>query len=319
MRNATTIKYALCAGTAALLLAGCGGGRSADGAALSGSAAGAPAQPDSGGEIAANTKDARGSAAGAVRPEQAAQARTGSAEQVKLAPASGRAVVYTADLQVRARNVDAATTRAQQLVSAAGGHVETESTTSEPVGATITFKIPADRYATVLDQLAGRLGTRLSLRQQAEDVTEEVADVDSRVRSAEATLASFRTLLGRARTVGEVISVEQELSQRQADLEALQARQKSLAQQTAFGTVTLRLEAPSTAPAARSSGGFMGGLRSGWAAFTTALGGLAVALGWVLPFLVPLVFLGALAWRLRDPVRRFAGRRRPAQPSATAE
>ena len=310
MRTVTTIKCTLCAGAAALLLAGCGGGKAAD-SALSGPAAGAPARTGSG-EVAANPKDARG----AARPESAQQSRTGSTEQVKLAPDSGRAVIYTADLQVRARNVDAATARAQQLVSAAGGHVETESTASEPVGATITFKIPADRYATVLDQLAGQLGTRLSLRQQAEDVTEEVADVNSRVKSAEATLASFRTLLGRANTVGEVISVEQELSQRQADLEALQARQKSLAQQTAFGTVTLRLEAPSTPPATRSAGGFMGGLRSGWAAFTTALGGLAVALGWVLPFLVPLALLGALVWRLRVVP---APRRRTAAPSATPE
>lgn len=309
-----TAKYMLTAGAAALLLAGCGGsGTTTESTAQRGSGAVAPAQ---GGEIAANTKDAAGApAAGAARQDSAPQA---PAQQVKLAPESGRAIVYTADLQVRAANVDTAATRAKQLVTAAGGHVSTETSSSEPVGATITFKIPSERYGAVLDQLAGRLGTRLSLRRQAEDVTEEVADVDSRVRSAEATLKSFRTLLSRAETVGEVISVEQEISQRQADLESLQARQKSLAEQTSFGTVTLRLEAP-PGPGVRSGGGFLGGLRSGWEAFTGVLAGLAVALGWLLPFLVPLALAGALGRRLRGPARRYAQRRRATVQHATPE
>jgi hypothetical protein len=57
----------------------------------------------------------------------------------------------------------------------------------------------------------------------------------------------------------------------------LQARQKSLAEQTRFGTVTLRLEAPSE-PVTAGAGGFTGGLKAGWEAFTTVLAGFAIAL-----------------------------------------
>jgi hypothetical protein len=214
-------------------------------------------------------------------------------------------------------------------VTAAGGYVENETAASDPADdpashpagqqgtATITFRIPAERYTSVLEQLGGQLGTRLSLRQQAQDVTQEVADVDSRVRSAEAALASFRRLLDRADTVGEVLNVERELARRAADLESLQARQKSLAQQTGFGTVTLQLEAPPETPVAQAKGpdGFLGGLREGWDAFTSIVAGLAVALGWLLPFLAVAALIGVPAWRLRRPVGRYLQQRQRADSS----
>lgn len=295
MRTVRKVGYVICALAALLLVGGlaaaCGGrGSSGDSAG-----AAAPAAPrkeaDTGNAAQGSGSDSRGKA---VNP-------------AKLDPnPAGRAVIYQSDLRVRAKDVDAATARAKQLVTASGGYVDNESSTTDPVGASVTFKIPADRYPAVLDQLSGQLGTKLSLRQQAEDVTGEVADVDSRVRSAQATLGSFRKLLDRAKTVGEVMNVEQEISQRQADLEALQARQKTLQQRTRFATVTLTIE-PNGKPSPAhhdKRGGFLGGLQNGWHAFTTFVGGLLLVLGWLLPFLIPVALVGlpALAiWhRIRD-------------------
>src|SRR5690606_25249238 len=145
--------------------------------------------------------------------------------------------------RVQAGDVEDAAAKAKQMTASAGGYVEQESSSSDPARSQITLKIPADRYTDVLDQLSTRLGTKISLSQEAEDVTGEVADVDARVRSAKATLESFRKLLGRADSVGEVIQVEQEIARREADLEALQARQNSLKHRTRYATVTVTLVA----------------------------------------------------------------------------
>lgn len=126
--------------------------------------------------------------------------------------------------------------------------------------------------------------------------------MDSRVASAKTTIASFRALLGRTTSVSEIIRVEQEISQREADLESLQARQRSLARQTAFATVTVRLEGTKAAARKRRAGGFTGGLASGWRAFTAFLSGLALLLGWTLPFLALAALVGLpafLLWRRR--------------------
>ncbi|RAY11660.1 DUF4349 domain-containing protein [Actinomadura craniellae] len=314
MRTARNARAALLlALPLALLLAGCAGGSSESSSGTAEDAGGnaapaAPAPAEGGRQLGGGGADNRKPAEGA-----------GPATTDLPDNPTGRAVVYTADLRVRIAGkdgVEPAAARAKQLVTAAGGYVETERSSGAtadggpPTYANITFKIPAERYQAVLGQLSSGLGTRLSLRQEAEDVTEEVADVDSRVRSAEATLKSFRKLLDRANTVGEVINVEQEIARRQAELESLLARQKSLQHRTRLATVTLALHAPDSGGAKEEEErhGFVGGLVSGWNALVAFLTGLATVLGWLLPFLVLAAVLALPAWRLR---RRLVRRRTP--------
>jgi hypothetical protein len=281
--------------SAALLLTGCSGGSSKNNSGAASVSRGDAAQP-----APARTDQGGGDTS-------AGKAPPGKAEQVRLAPA--QAVVYTANLTMRTGDVDGAAARAKQIVIAAGGYVGDE-TSSNITGAhpssDITFKIPSVKYQGILDQLASsRIGARTSLRQQAEDVTGEVADVGSRVKSADATLASFRKLLAKANSVEEVISVEQEISGREADLESLQARQKSLSAETAYATVTLRLEGTSAAPAAshhKRASGFGHGVATGWDAFTAFMGGVFLVVGWLLPFLGLALLVGLPAlwvWRRR--------------------
>ncbi|MCP9978300.1 DUF4349 domain-containing protein [Actinomadura madurae] len=244
---------------------------------------------------------------------------SGSGSGSRAAPPlpSGREVVHSAQLRVRAGDVESAATKAKQMVTTAGGYVEQESTSSDPARSEIALKIPTDRYTDVLNQLSTQLGTKLSLSQQAEDVTGEVADVEARVRSAKATLESFRKLLDRANSVSEIINIEEEIAERESDLESLQARHKSLTHRTAFATVTVTLVTKPAPPEKKEEprGGFIGGLENGWGAFTAFVGGLATVLGWLLPFLVTAAVLGipvlAFRHRLRD---RFSGWGSAARP-----
>jgi hypothetical protein len=289
--NAKTLFAALGAG-GILLLSGCAGG----------------------GQSGAGEADRAGGAGGAAREGTGSQGRSvAGGTPARVQPGAGRAVVYTADLRVRAGNVTQAAAEAKRQVSAAGGHVANERAMSEPgapASVVVTFKIPAERYVHTLDQLSGRLGTRLSLLQNSEDVTEAIADVDSRVRSARSALASFRKLLAEADTIDDVLSVEREIATRQSDLESLQARQRALAEQTRFATVTLRLE-PTPIRPHQAAGGFLGGLRSGWSAFIVVSGVLATVAGWLLPFAGAGAAVAIPGWRIWRVIRR---RRPPAAP-----
>jgi Domain of unknown function (DUF4349) len=292
-----TVRFTLAALATAALLTGCGASSSSSKAiSADGAAVRAP--------VAANGIDQPASGT-----RQLALSGKTAPGKIILPATTGRSIIYTASLSVRAKNIVAAANQAKLLVTGAGGYVESESESTDPVGADLTFKIPADGYGTVLDQLASSLGTKLSLKQNAQDVTAQVADVNSRVKSAQATLDQFRQLLAKANSVGEVLSVEQEISSREADLESLQAQQKALGQQTQFGTITLNLQPPPAGPAPQHpGGGFTGGLSSGWHAFRTFFVALATLLGWLLPFLV----LGAVIGLPAERIRR--NRRRPTAP-----
>ncbi|GAA0941066.1 DUF4349 domain-containing protein [Actinocorallia libanotica] len=213
-----------------------------------------------------------------------------------------RAIAYTADLRVRVEKVEPATVKAKELVDAAKGYVARERTYGTTPSARLDFQVPAERYPEVLDALAKQLGEKVSLEQSAEDVTEEIADVDSRVESAEAALKRLRTLLSRAGTVGEVLQVSEELDQRQADLDALKARQKSLSKRVKEAAITLVVVSEKEEPAEEDDSGFLGGLKAGWSDFTGFVSGLLTGVGWLLPFspfLVGLFFLGRFLIRRR--------------------
>lgn len=262
-----------------------------------------------------------GDAAVARAPKSADGEAAAGTQPVRLVP---QAIVYTADLSMRAGDVPGAEAEAKRVVTAAGGYVGSENATdtagTRPT-ATVTFKVPSARYQEVLDQLASsRIGRRVSLNQQTEDVGQQVADVASRVKSARATLASFRKLQDRARSIDDIVRLEQEISSRESDLESLEARQKSLNSQTTYATVTLRLQGTTVVKHEhhRKAGGFGGGVSSGWHAFTAFLGGLALVFGWLLPFLGLAVLLGLPAlwiWRRRRAATS-ARADRPATPDA---
>ena len=129
------------------------------------------------------------------------------------------------------------------------------------------------------------------MQQNTEDVTEQVADVESRLKSAKAALDSLRTLLKRADTIGQVLEVEREVSNRESELESLQARQKSLASQTSMATLTLNLVGPATVipEVEEEPSGFLGGLKTGWSGFVTAVKIALTLLGVLLPWLLVIV------------------------------
>lgn len=310
--------------TAPLALSACsgGGGNHADAASASGGVqAGAP-------DRAAKTDSLGGSAAG------------GTGAAVKL---PSRDLVITVGLQVKTSDAAAAAEKAESITRDAGGFVASESigsgtqTTPTPVSpgagqssdaadgtapapatlpdvtyasdstqALLVLRVPPQSVESVLAALPGK-GTVTYQSRTATDVTGQVADVASRVASAQAAITELRALIAKAGSMGDLIALEQALAQRESDLESLEAQQKALADQVQFATVTVGYFTqgqPAAPPPVRS--GFMRGLTSGWHGFLTAVRGLLAALGWVLPYAV---VVAVLWWPVRRLVRWGRGRR----------
>ena len=160
------------------------------------------------------------------------------------------------------------------------------------------------------------IGKQLNLNTQAEDVTQQVADVSSRVTSAQAAIRQLRALLSRAGSVSDLLAVQDEINSQESSLEALLAQQRALAHETSYGTVSLLLVSQHVRIVAhhKKSGGFGGGLRAGWHALVLVIRALLTALGAALPFVVPVALLVGIAYAGR---RRLARRRTPTTGPAT--
>ncbi len=270
--------------------------------------------------------------AGAAHTAMSAPGVSGAPAAVPVAPsgpgqprlaalAASQPVIHTASLTVRAADVQAAASRAASLAIAAGGYVSSESTRAghaHPAGTTIflQLKIPVTSYQATLATLAGTLGTRLSLSQRAQDVTLTVADVTSRVASAQAAIAALRGLLARAGSVSSLLAVQDQINAEEASLEALQSQQRALAHETSYGTVSLLLLSRRPPPAGhpvKITGGFTGGLAAGWHALRQLASWLLTGIGAVLPFIAFVIAAAVLGVRGRRWLaRRRAGSAQPA-------
>ncbi|WP_101255393.1 DUF4349 domain-containing protein [Streptomyces barkulensis] len=214
-------------------------------------------------------------------------------------------VIRTASLTVTAEDVPEKLARARAVVETAGGYVAGEDTDSDSEGhdrSRMTLRVPPEEYQGVLDELAG-LGKQVERKVSAKDVTDQVVDVESRIRTQKASVERVRKLMDEAGALSDVVTLEAELSSRQADLEALQSRLKSLESRTGMATITLVLREPDAEPAERredDTPSFLDALAGGWHAFVSTVRWITVVLGVLLPFAAA-ALLVALVWRLVRP------------------
>ncbi|MDQ4085431.1 MAG: DUF4349 domain-containing protein [Actinomycetota bacterium] len=301
-RRRPRLAAALLGAVVAATLAGCTGSGGAEGDGSAGQRALGAVADESAADGAFDQGDF-----GTFRPRGGSTSSGPTAAQVTLL---SRDLIQRATLTVRARDVGGALVRVRTIVEGVQGVLADEHTVTnrrgEPRHSTLTLRVPADAFATVLDDLSG-LGRAVSQQVSTEDVSTELVDVEARIISAERTIKRVRELLDAADDFSDILSLEGELARREADLASLTAQQDYLEDQTSLSTIQLTLLPPLTPqpPAEDEPAGFVAGLHVGWDALVGLVTVLLTALGVLLPLLVVLLPAGALAWwGLRRAVRR---------------
>ncbi|RQW97431.1 DUF4349 domain-containing protein [Micromonospora inaquosa] len=270
---------------AALALTGCGAG---DSGARDNADVAAPAAK--GGEVgrdaAAGAPEGAGAGAPDLRVDQ-------------------RAIIYTGTMRVQVDDVESAAREAAAVATRAGGFVGGDQRHSAEADAVaeLELRVPAARFTGVVEEIA-KLGRQQNREINTQDVTEETVDLDARIASQRARVDSARRLLARATSITDLVSLENELGRREADLASLEAKKRRLADLTALSTITVSLAGPAAkATEEKAETGFLVGLRGGWKAFVVSMTVLFTVLGALLPWLVafgvPLVVLLVVLRRRR--------------------
>jgi Ca-activated chloride channel family protein len=118
--------------------------------------------------------------------------------------------------------------------------------------------------------------------------------------------------MGRAGNVADLLAAESSLTQRQAELDSLRAQRAAIGDQISYATINVNL---STKPSV-TQGGFLGALERGWHSLLSAVHGVVMAAGFLIPWtpvLAVLTLVVILVVR-RKPFRRASS----AEPAADA-
>ncbi|RNL64188.1 DUF4349 domain-containing protein [Nocardioides marmoriginsengisoli] len=283
---------------AVLLVAACG---------ASGSDTMTPASaPD-----AAPADTQRGSGA-ADAPETANLFDTAGAKDADAIVAQTKAIISKGQISLHAKDVDKARFDLRKLLDGLDGTIANEESTADDDGDTerirLELRVPSARFDEAMDSLT-ELGTLVDRKRTSEDVTTQVIDNNARVRSQKLSLERIRALLAQAKTLNQVISIEEQLSQRQAELDSLEQQQKYLADQTSLATIGLYLSRPDDEAAGDDEDDtFLSGLKNGWEHLGSATSAVLTGLGTVLPFAAVLALVVLVGRALSGRWTRARGR-----------
>ena len=203
-------------------------------------------------------------------------------------PSVDRQVIVTGWVTVTVEDPLTASSEAIQIAESVGGRVDSRNEIAPADGdkgsATLTLRLPAEGLTGTLDKLKA-LGDVQEVSLNSSDVTMATQDLDARISALSASIERLEALLATATDTENLIALETAISDRQAQLESMEAERRYYADQVSLSTVTLNLVSEADAPVEEPIT-FLDGLVTGWNSFVAFFAGLVVVLGVLLPWLV---------------------------------
>ena len=166
------------------------------------------------------------------------------------------------------------------------------------------FEVQATNYTQVKlyleDYTTQHGGKLLSLHETVQDVTNDFIDSQSRLRNLKGEQQRLLTLLSNTTALGDILSIEQRLTDVEGQIEDTEAHINALSGQTTFYTVSISLQPiaftpPPPPPPNNSWSGFKT-LQEAWSASLAFGEVLATLFIWLLSFSIYIVPAAAIAW-----------------------
>ena len=209
-----------------------------------------------------------------------------------------RMIIKTGEISIEVPNVSTALARVRAMATALGGYVGGSQSGTFDQSATLTLRIPADRFEDALTRLHELDGDVLSEATREEDVTTSVVDLEARLKNLEASEVQYRDLLGQAVKVEDILAVQLRLDDVRGQIEQLQAQHKELTGLANLATLGVTLVPGAVQQAAGNwdPGKTVTEAFAALVGFVQDLGNGAI---WLVIVILPAVFvLGILGWLL---------------------
>jgi hypothetical protein len=218
----------------------------------------------------------------------------------------GNMVIRTGTLTVEVEKFIESERQVTTIVETAGGYIEQSSLTLDGTVKSGWFRVrvPQDKFTAVITKFE-ELGTVRQKEIGSEDVSAAIVDIEARIANLRRQELRLGELLGQAKTLDEVLRVENELSRVRYQIESYDGQLQYLKNRVALATIQLTLREPSEPVDPPVPGGDI--WRQIWKAFVAtwrAIGRFTVGLVVFVASVAPVALLVAVAW--------FAYRRRRA-------
>lgn len=208
--------------------------------------------------------------------------------------------VITVDISAETEDLDASLEGVMEKVSSLSGYVENQSIHNGSAyaqrryrSASLTLRIPADKEAEFTQGLSD-ITNVVSSSRNAEDITLQYVDTETRVTALETERDRLLELMEQAETMTDLLEIEGRLTDVRYELESYASRLRRYDNQVDYATVYLDIqEVQEYTPVQeltfwqKISTGFVGSLKGLWK-------GIVATVSWVIINLPYILVIGAL-------------------------
>ena len=217
-------------------------------------------------------------------------------------------IIYTANLSLESKDYDAARAALDAALAEAGGYLESSSEYSDAGDSrsvSLTYRVPQQNYENFLAAVA-EAGNVTYKNQQADDVTAQYLDVETRLENLKAQRTRLQQLQQQADNLSDLLEIESSLSDVQYQIESWQSQLDWYSNQVSCCTVYITLNEVETLTPTSSSFGakLLAALRNGWTGFVSGAQAVAVFLVGAWPAILIGAVCGMIYYRVRHPRKK---------------
>ncbi|MXQ55498.1 DUF4349 domain-containing protein [Shimazuella alba] len=159
-------------------------------------------------------------------------------------------MVYHADIQIQVNQLQTAKKQLDHIAKQTSASMVSSSNSekADERYIRVTYNVPQNQFETFLEHSKKISDIPPDIQIAGEDVSEELVDLQSRIKAKRAMEARLIAMMDKATTTSDLLDIENTLGNVQEQLEQLTGRQKYLQHRVAFSTITVEITSSTYQP-----------------------------------------------------------------------
>lgn len=147
-----------------------------------------------------------------------------------------RQIIYESSVNLQVKKIQNALDTIKFIIDTNKGYIESSKIEEDQATAYIKIRIPVQNFFYVLEEIF-KIGRVLSHKITAEDVTKNLLDIESRIKTLYQLRNRLYELFKKAQSVEEKAKILKEINRLTTEIENLEARKKYLKDKATYSTI----------------------------------------------------------------------------------
>lgn len=155
----------------------------------------------------------------------------------------GSKIIKTGAMEFQVSALELTKARVDSVLNSFGGYYEQEQFHSygNSISYSLQLRIPNSKFDALIDVFENGIGDLKSKNIRAKDVTEEYVDLNIRLENNLAYLDQYKVILQKARSVKEILEVQEKIRRIEEEIDSKKGRLKYLDDKVKYSTLDLEL------------------------------------------------------------------------------